>query len=239
MRTLDTGVGSGIGGALLAGSAPALTAFPPVSARGGGVSTSRGSFGTLCARRRAVVLRFGAPARPGVGIGRRGAAVPARAASSSRLGAKRARARACGAVVDTPAALCRLRRGADGLHCHRRLQGRLGRPADARLVHTDLWRRLEPRGARTVGGHGAVAGRVRPPQRTVPYQTRLELFVRGILTEYNTIYLGNIIYLGSQKEWLTGLRGLKRYTAFRGGLSRAPRPRPPRARPYHPFGLNG
>ena len=32
------------------------------------------------------------------------------------------------------------------------------------------------------------------PQRTVPYQTRLELFVRGILTEYNTIYLGNIIY---------------------------------------------
>ena len=76
-------------------------------------------------------------------------------------------------------------------------------------------------------------------QRTAPYQTRLELFVRGILTEYNTIYLGNIIYLGSQKEWLTGLRGLKRYTAFRGGLSRAPRPRPPRARPYHPFGLNG
>ena len=72
-------------------------------------------------------------------------------------------------------------------------------------------------------------------QRTVPYQTRLELFVRGILTEYNTIHLGNIIYLGSQKEWLTGLRGLKRYTAFRGGLSRAPRPRPPRARPYHPL----
>ena len=80
---------------------------------------------------------------------------------------------------------------------------------------------------------------VTPTQRTVPNQTRLELFVRGILTEYNTIYLGNIIYLGSQKEWLTGLRGLKRYTAFRGGLSRAPRPRPPRARPYHPFGLNG
>lgn len=168
MRTLDTGVGSGIGGALLAGSAPALTAFPPVSARGGGVSTSRGSFGTLCARRRAVVLRFGAPARPGVGIGRRGAAVPARAASSSRLGAKRARARACGAVVDTPAALCRLRRGADGLHCHRRLQGRLGRPADARLVHTDLWRRLEPRGARTVGGHEVAAGRVRPPPSSAP-----------------------------------------------------------------------
>ena len=86
----------------------------------------------------------------------------------------------------------------------------------------------------TRGGNAAVGRR-----RTVPYQTRLELFVRGILTEYNTIYLGNIIYLGSQKEWLTGLRGLKRYTAFRGGLSRAPRPRPPRARPYHPFGLNG